>query len=103
VLVEIIYRLLLIPLLLFLISNLLLRGRAQAAVFWALAILTSALEPLTMSADLAVLSPPLMSIHAIDLYALNFTQVIFFRRFGYLSAILVRVAFYLVWHALYVH
>ena len=103
VLVEVIYRLLLIPLLLFLISNLLLRGRAQAAVFWALAILTSALEPLTMAADLAVLPAPLLTLHAFGLYALNFTQAVFFRRLGYLSAICVRVAFYLVWHALYVH
>jgi hypothetical protein len=33
-------------------------------------------------------------------YALNFAQAWFFRKRGYLAAILLRVAFYLVWHML---
>jgi hypothetical protein len=38
-----------------------------------------------------------------NLFALNLTQAAFFRRAGFLVAILVRVAFYQVGHALYVH
>ena len=45
ILVEVVYRLLPVPLLLWLISNVLLRGRAQPYVFWILAVLTSLIEP----------------------------------------------------------
>ena len=34
-------------------------------------------------------------------YALNFAQAWFFRKRGFLAAIVVRVAFYLVWHVLW--
>jgi hypothetical protein len=47
ILVEVLYRLLPIPLLLWLISSVLLRGRAQPQVFWTLAVLSSAIEPLS--------------------------------------------------------
>jgi hypothetical protein len=46
VLVEPLYRLLLIPLLLWLISTVLLRGRWQEPLFWAIAVAASLFEPL---------------------------------------------------------
>jgi hypothetical protein len=36
-------------------------------------------------------------------YALNLGQATLFRKYGFLAAIVMRVAFYLVWHILYVH
>ncbi len=103
VLVEIIYRILPIPLLLWLISNVMLRGRGQSQVFWILALLLSALEPLGQITDLAALPVPIMVIDTSLQYAENFVEVTFFRKYGFLSAILVRFGFYLIWHVLYVH
>jgi hypothetical protein len=36
-------------------------------------------------------------------FAFNMVQAGFFRRYGFLTAIIVRVAFYLIWHVAYVH
>jgi len=101
--VEVLYRLLSVPLVLWLISNVLLRGPWQAPVFWILAVLTSLIEPadqdlrvLDKGASLAqvgsALSPDLL---------LNLAQVVIFRTYGFPAAILTRVAFYLVWHVAY--
>jgi hypothetical protein len=103
VLVEVLYRLLIIPVLLLLVSNLILRGRGQSQVFWVLALLTSALEPLSQYIDWRILSGGLVVFYVAELFALNLTQAAFFRKYGFLAAILVRVGFYLVWHVLYVH
>jgi len=101
--VEVFYRLLPIPLLLWLISNVALRGRGQDQVFAALAALTSLIEPVTQ--DLPALQRPELAVAAsvvfvID-YALNLVQAILFRRSGFLAAILMRVATYAVWHVAY--
>lgn len=100
IIVEVIYRLFPIPLLLWLVSNLILRGRWQERIFWVLAILTSTLE---LNQDWGVLSGMVLLTHQVELFALNFAQVAFFRKDGFLAAILVRAAFYLVWHAIYAH
>lgn len=100
IIVEVIYRLFPIPLLLWLISNLILRGRWQERIFWVLAILTSTLE---LNQDWGVLSGMVLVTHQLELFALNFAQVAFFRKYGFLAAILVRASFYLVWHAIYAH
>jgi hypothetical protein len=103
IIVEVVHRLFIIPLLLFLISNLILRGRWQTQIFWVLAIVLSGLEPFLQSRDVLALPMNLAPIYAVVFYALNFVQVVFFRRYGYLSSYLMRVAFYIVWHAIYVH
>jgi len=97
IIVEVIYRLLPIPLLLWMVSTLLFKGRWQEQTFWALAILTSLIEPL---GDLGLRSLGLGAMLAVFLqdYALNISQAYFFRKYGYISAILLRVAFYVVWH-----
>jgi hypothetical protein len=102
VIVEVIYRLLPIPVLMWLISNVLLRGRGQSAAFWVLALLTSALEPL--SQDLPALQAGAVLVASTQFvahYAFNFIQAVLFRRSGFLAAIVVRMAFYLVWHIIY--
>ena len=101
VLVEVLYRLFTIPLLLGLISNLLLKGRWQTPIFWILAVILSAWEPL--SQDVGRLTGLDLVLQFGLAYALNLTQAAFFRKYGFLAAILVRVGYYLVWHAIYIH
>jgi hypothetical protein len=68
-----------------------------------LAVLTSAIEPLTQDLGDAAMGPAIMlTAMALD-YGLNFSQAVFFRKSGFLASILTRVAFYLVWHVAYVH
>jgi hypothetical protein len=101
--VEIIYRLFPIPLMLGLASNIVLRGRGQKEIFWMLAVLTSLLEPFGQMMYASVVPGAVLALVMVNLFALNMTQATFFRRYGFFAAILVRVAFYLVWHALHVH
>jgi hypothetical protein len=103
IIVEVVYRLFLLPVLLWFISTAVLRGRHREATFWVLALILSALEPFTQTPDLRVLSPAVRAADAAVLYGLNLTQALYFRKSGYLASILVRAGFYLVWHVLYVH
>jgi hypothetical protein len=103
VIVEVFYRLVVIPLPLWLVSNLLLHGKRQNLIFWTLAIPLSALELLFSAADVLTLPGPLLIVDAVLLYVLNLTQVVFMRRYGYFASFLVRLVFYLVWHVTYVH
>ena len=103
IIVEVFYRLLPIPLLLWLVSNLALRGRLRESVFWVLAALTSLIEPATQ--DLAALQRPGLeaaaaTVFGID-YVLNLVQAVMFRRYGFLAAIVVRISTYVVWHVIY--
>jgi hypothetical protein len=103
VLVEVFYRLLPVPLLLWLICGLLLRGRRQSSAFWTLAVLTSFIEPTTQ--DLGVLqygvSPLVAGSEWLTDFSFNFCQAALFRRYGFVAAIATRVAMYLVWHTAY--
>jgi hypothetical protein len=36
-------------------------------------------------------------------FGLNLTQAAFFRRYGFVASIVVRLGYYVVWHVLYVH
>lgn len=103
IIVEVVYRLFLIPLLLWLISNMLLQGRGQTQTFWALALLTSFIEPLTQDVAAIQLGTVMLAAVLLKGFGLNFLQAALFRRYGFLAAILMRVAFYLIWHVLYVH
>ena len=103
IIVEVIYRIFPVPVLLWLVSSVILRGRSQERVFWILAVLTSLLEPL--SQDLSgILDRPeqfAFTVVFVEDFALNFVQASIFRRLGFLSAIWVRVVFYLLWHVLW--
>lgn len=103
IIVEIAYRTLLMPLLTWLISTLLLRGRGQEPVVWTLAILTSLIEPLTQDMAALALGVPMFVAVIARGFGLNFIQAALFRRYGWLAAILMRVAFYIIWHMVYVH
>jgi hypothetical protein len=101
IIVEVAYRLLPVPLLLWLGSNVLLRRRGQQQTFWTLAVLTSAIEPGTQ--DLSALGSglPLFAALFVPGFAFNLTQAVFFRRAGFLAALTVRLGDYLIWHVVY--
>ena len=99
IIVEILYRLFPIPVLLWLVSTVLLRGRRQSQTFWILAAATSLVEPLG-DLGLAPLGIPTVAAAFAQDYALNLAQAWLFRRLGFLASILMRVFFYLVWHVL---
>jgi hypothetical protein len=97
--VNILYYLVPIPLLLWLVS-LVLRGRYSQQAFWVVGVLAALLEPL--SQDLGLPGHPgiMVATFAQDL-ALNLAQVMTFRRAGFGASVVLRVTFYLLWHALW--
>ena len=104
VIVEVLYRLLPIPLVLWLVSTLVLRGRARSEVFWALAVLTSLIEPSTQALPelgAAGVSAAAVAVSFAIGFGENMTQAVFFRQYGVVAAILVRVGMYMVWHVAY--
>lgn len=100
---EAVFRLIPIPLLLWLISSLVLRKRWQVQIFWALAVLTSLLEPVSQYSFLIGSSTGIGGVLIAAGFAFNMVQAGYFRRYGFVSAIVVRVAFYMIWHVVYVH
>jgi len=106
ILVDVQYRLFAVPLLLWLVSNVLLRGRGQVPTFWATAAISTLLEPLTQGVALFILGGGAITLGMLAAYmvtalSLNFAQVLFYRRYGLVASVLVRQAYYLVWHILY--
>jgi hypothetical protein len=97
IVVEAVYRLILITLPLWLTANVVLRKRGQAAVFWVLALLTSALEPAGLVGFLAG-HPALMLVMAVGGFGINLFEAYLFRRHGFLAPLAFRLAYYLVWH-----
>jgi hypothetical protein len=95
---EVVFRLLPIPALLWLLSNILLRGRGQERVFWALAVLTSAIEPIAQSEVMHVLPLYAFAFVVLQQFGGNLAQAALFRKYGFLAAIMFRIGFYLVWH-----
>lgn len=98
--VEVVYRLLTIPLLLGLISIFVRSDGARQKVFWVLAILTSLIEPLTNTAASQYLTPLALTFVLVQAFASNFLQAVFFRKYGFLAAILLRIAFYIPFHVI---
>jgi len=88
IIVSIVYFLLIIPLVLWIA-----RGRG----FWVVAILAAAIEPAAQDLDFSAGIAAGLLVFAQD-YLLNIGQVWLFRRAGFVPAVLLRVAFYLVWH-----
>lgn len=103
IILEIILRLFLIPLFVWLVSIVLLGGRWQAAVFWGAAALVALLEPL------GVVGPVLqtgnvswrLALLFAASYVFNLVSAYVFRQFGFLATVNQRLSFYLVWHILF--
>lgn len=97
VLLEVIYRLVPLPVLT-LFFGVLLKGRGASQVFWGLAILTSTIEPMSLLAlgrpgALAALLGP-MAIA----FAANVFEALEMKRLGWPAPILFRLSLYGVWH-----
>ena len=100
IIVNIIYRIFPIPFLLWLISSVILKNRAQDRIFWILAILLSFVEPLS-DIGLRAIGYGIMAAVFVQDYALNIIEAWLFRKYGYLTPILMRIFFYLFWHVLW--
>ena len=106
IIVDTEYRLFLVPVLLWLVSSLLLRGRGQTQTFWVLAAISTLFEPLlqgvglTLASDGAV-TPLVLGAYMLTAIPHNLASIVIYRRFGLLASILVRQSYYLVWHILY--
>jgi hypothetical protein len=102
VILEVVYRLLPIPLILWLASKLGLPHRHRLTLFWVLAVVTSIVEPLGQTevaiaagrADLALSQFALSFVY-------NLVQAYWFLTAGFLAAINVRLGHYAIWHVLY--
>ncbi len=107
VLVEAVFRILAIPLFLWLISNLFLRGCGQNQTFWILAVILSLIEPVTQGLGIIFLkssaNPMILLLtqflpYFVTDYPLNLGQAIFFRKYGFLASFAMRLGFYVMWH-----
>lgn len=93
--VECLYRFLPLPLLMALAQFVWpTHGRSQG-VFWPLALLSSLVEPLE---QLITDSPALMVYSFCTGYAMNLLQAVFFRQYGFLAGLMVRLGHYTLWH-----
>jgi hypothetical protein len=97
--VNILYYLVPIPLLLWL-AQLVMRGRWPTQTFWLVGALVALIEPLSQDLGLAG-HPGIVAATFAQDYALNLAQVATFRRAGFGASVLLRVTFYLIWHALW--
>lgn len=104
ILIDIVYFLIVIPPVVFLVSDRLLKGRKQALVFWSVAIPLALWEPLT--------NPPLgfsidtfgaLGAMVVVAFGLVFTllQAWFMRRSGFVALVAVRLGLYAVTHVVY--
>ena len=100
---EMVFLLLPVPILLWLISNVALKGRGQARTFWVLAVLSSLLEPaiqggLLLSESDGALGPGVFVVYVLHAFAFNFAAAVSFRQYGLLAPVLVRLTYYVIWH-----
>jgi hypothetical protein len=101
---EILFHLFLIPLFLWLISVVLLRGRWQEQALWGVAVVLSLLEPVAQvggALQMGMLNgtlPVMIVLMFAVIYAVNLISAYFFRKSGFLAPLTVRLSLYLVWH-----
>jgi hypothetical protein len=105
---EILLRLFGVTLITWLIGEVLLMGHLRNAAFWVANVVTSLYEPLPhVWEDLQQVEYPVQvpatlvnwAFH--PLFLSNLLTGYFYRRFGFLTAVLFRVSFYAVWHVGY--
>lgn len=104
ILVSIVYFLILIPPVVYLVSDRLLKGQKQAIVFWSIATPLALWEPLT-NPPLAFSIEAFGAIGALAIVVFGFLfcaiQAWFMRAFGFVALVFVRIGLYAVTHALY--
>lgn len=97
IVIEALYRLILITLPLWLIANVVLRKRGQTPVFWVLAVVTSMIEPAGLVGFLAG-HPGVTLVMVVAAFGVNIFEARLFWRHGLLAVLAFRLAYYLVWH-----
>lgn len=102
IVLEVVYRLLPIPLLLWIALRLGLPERHRLTLFWALALVTSLLEPLgqAVAAFEAGRADIALSQFALS-FVYNLAQAYWFLVGGFLSSLSLRLGHYTVWHVIY--
>jgi hypothetical protein len=104
---EILLRQVLLPVPLWVISWLILRNRWQEPIFWGLAILVSALEPIGVLGglyELGVLQNNIsigIWIFVAFAYGVNLLLAYEYRKHGFVAPVVLRLSFYLIWHILF--
>jgi len=64
-------------------------------LFWVLAVLSSLVEPWQQRID----DTPVLLAYSLGTgFAMNFLQAAYFRRYGFLAALMVRLGHYVLWH-----
>jgi hypothetical protein len=104
ILINIVYFLILIPPIVYVVSDRLLKGEKQGVVYWSIATPLALLEPLT-NPPLAFSIDAFGTIGAIGMVAFGavftMTQAWFMRRAGFVALVSVRLGFYAVTKLLY--
>ena len=107
VFLEIMLRLFAVTVIVWLLSNLLLRGRWQKPIFWIAAIISALYEPLPHIREQLYAAPPIAAPAIIldwitePLFVANVVAAWLFRKYGFLAPLTMRLSFYLVWHIIY--
>jgi hypothetical protein len=104
--VEIEYRLFTLPFLLFLISNVILRGRGRTPTLIVLGVISAALEPVTQGVFIfiaggGVVTPLMLLGYMVTALPGNALAVVLYRRYGLLAPLALRMGEYTIWHILY--
>lgn len=97
VVVECLYRLTPLGILMWAVMRWLPAG-ARTPVFWALAILTSLVEPMSQAGLLLQDNLPMLIGIGGFTFGFNLLEAWLLRRHGIASPIVARIAFYMVWH-----
>ena len=102
---EILLRLFLTAFLVWLVSTVILRGRAQATVFWVVAVGVAVfylLIQLNAYATFVGQMTPVTLAQMVLVIGVAFVLAAYlFRRGGFLSPLMMRLVFYLVWHIIW--
>ena len=105
ILEEIIFRLFLTTTIVWIISEILLRGRWKEAVFWGTSIFLGifyTLSQLNLYQNLAETLDILVLVQFFTMIAANFIVAAFlYRKYGFLAALSMRMGDYLLWHILW--
>ncbi len=102
IIVNIIYYLIPIPIVVYLVSTWLLKGKAEGTVFWSVGLLIAFFEPLTNPGISIIQQVGIVAIPlSISVLIFNLTTILFIRKFGFIAALFLRLGHYAVWHILY--
>lgn len=100
------YRLMVLPIALWLLSAVILKGRWAPQTFWSLAVLTSTAEPILQGVPLYAIAGGSISAGAFSAYfvhsfAFNLACAYFLRSGGVIAAVATRWGNYMVWHVMW--